>query len=66
MEDQTLLSWLTRTHLLLLTLLSATATSAVMWQQKKKDGKAIKFAHASRKELSVQSQLAWIGNEMAF
>lgn len=51
---------------LLLTLLSATATSAVMWQQEKKDGKAITFAHASRKELSVQNQLAWLGNEMAF
>ena len=51
---------------LLLTPLSATATSAVLWQQEKKDGKAIKFAHASRRELSVQSQLAWLGNEMAF
>lgn len=50
----------------LLLTLSTTTTSAVMWQQGKKDEKVIKFAYASRKELSVQSQLAWLGNEMAF
>lgn len=51
---------------LLLTLPSAATTSAVLWQQEKKDREVIKFAHVSRKELSVQSQLAWLGTEVAF
>lgn len=48
---------------LLLTLLSATATSAVMWQQEKKDGKVIKFV-PTQAEKNFLTKASWLGLEM--